>query len=508
MLKLQVFNAKQPLETRSLEFSVEASSERAYAIGGEPSGDIFLSSPHIETLAGIIRLRDHKYYFTAIANGEDWRYNEESVDLDRDYPLYINDILRLCEYVLIVESVPQGERTARTAENTGSNRKNPENGNRLQQLKARLNRKNNAPSAPPTPVVPPPIAAIVEKELTLRCIATIDETHDVKTFRFLAEPPTRFTYKAGQFITLKPIINGKPVTRSYSISSTPSRPDILEITVKRVPAPVDVPDAPPGLVSNWLHDHLHAGDSLQTKGIGGKFTCVDHPSRKLLLISAGSGITPMMAISRWVYDTGADHHIVFFHSARDRQDIIYHRELQLLETRNPHFRLAISLTRCQDTDWKGFTGRLDEKMVAAIAPDYRERTVYVCGPDSFRKGVKSLLASINFPMDNYHEESFGGAKKPKTEPKEAGKTAIVLMAKSAREITTNGGDTLLDLAEAEGIYIPSSCRSGNCGTCKARKLEGEIEYDGDPKGLDDAEREAGYLLTCIARPLTRVVIDA
>jgi ferredoxin-NADP reductase len=506
MLKLQVFNAKQPLETRELAFSIEESSEREYAIGGEPSGDIFLSSPHIETLAGIIRPQDQKYYFTAIANGEDWRYNEETIEIQRDYPLHINDILRLREYVLIVESVPQGERTTETRENPRSNRKNPENGNRLQQLKTRLNRKNNAPPAPSPPTVPPPIAPIVAKELTLRCIATIDETHDVKTFRFLAEPPARFTYKAGQFITLKPIINGKPVTRSYSISSTPSRPDILEITVKRVPA--DVPDAPPGLVSNWLHDHLHAGDSLQTKGIGGKFTCVDHPSRKLLLISAGSGITPMMAMSRWVYDTGADHHIVFFHSARDRQDIIYDRELQLLEARNPHFRLAISLTRCQDTQWQGFTGRLDEKMVAAIAPDYPERTVYVCGPDSFRKGVKSLLASINFPMDNYHEESFGGAKKPKTEPKEARKTAIVLMAKSSKEITTDGGDTLLNLAEAEGIDIASSCRSGNCGTCKARKLAGEIEYDGEPRGLDDAEREAGYILTCIARPLDRVVINA
>jgi ferredoxin-NADP reductase len=520
MLKLQIFNAKHPLETRELEFPVEESSARDIAIGSAPERDIPLTSPRIEAIAGIIRPGDKEYRFTPIAHRDDWRYNDETVEIDRSYSLQVNDILRLREYVLIVQSVPFSEKIARSPETGKSNRKSPENGNRLQQLKTRLNRKNNTPA--PAPVTPAPlavgaalplpaaIAPIVEKDLTLCCIATIDETHDVKTFRFVADPPTRFTYKAGQFITIKPVIDGKPVTRSYSISSTPSRPDVLEITVKRVPAPPDVPDAPPGLVSNWLHDNLKAGDTLQTKGIGGNFTCVDHRSRKLLLISAGSGITPMMAMSRWVYDTGAEHDIVFFHSARDRQDIIYDRELQLLEQRNPNFHLAISLTRCQDTDWTGLTGRLDEKTVATIAPDYKERTVYVCGPDSFMKGAKELLASIDFPMDNYHEESFGGAKKPKAEKKDAPageKTAIVVLAKSEREIATDGSDTILDIAEEAGIDISSSCRSGNCGTCKARKLEGEVQYDSDPKGLDEAESDAGYILTCIARPVDRVVID-
>jgi ferredoxin-NADP reductase len=247
------------------------------------------------------------------------------------------------------------------------------------------------------------------------------------------------------------------------------------------------------------------GDSLQIEGIGGNFTPIERPDPKLLLLSAGSGITPMMSISRWVYDTGTARDIVFFHGARDRPDVIFARELQLLERRNPDFHLAISLTRCQDPGWRGATGRLDEKLLLAIAPDYRERAVYVCGPDSFMGGVKELLTSMDFPMANYHQESFGERKRVRGEKVEGG--AVVVLARTGKEIVADGEGSLLELVEAEGIEIGSACRSGSCGTCKARLLEGRVSHDGEPSGLDREESERGYILPCIARPLERVVLD-
>jgi ferredoxin-NADP reductase len=508
MLKIKLFNATQPLQTRELEFPAAEAGE--YAIGNSSNCAIPLSSPRISEITAVIRHRAGQYSFIALDRTTDCQYNQEKVEIDRSYHLSIDDIIRIREYVLIVAAVPMSEKPVRERKLTTAIKKKikpSENGyiSPTEPIKTRIEPKNIPLFTPPSPISP----STLEKDLTLRCLAVIDETHDVKTFRFLATDSRQFRYKAGQFITLKLNIDGKSVLRSYSISSTPSRPDVLEITVKRVPSPPDLPHVPPGLVSNWLHDHLKAGDILETKGISGKFSCVDHPSRQLLLISAGSGITPLMAMTRWLYDTGKDHDIIFFHSARDREDIIYDRELQLLNQRNPRFHLAISLTRSQDQSWEGLTGRLDAKMLQAIASDYKERTVYVCGPDTFMSGVKNLLASLAFPMNNYYEESFGSGKKVKKEKTGAGtgeKTSLLIFRESGKEIASDGQETILDIAAAEGIEINSSCRSGNCGTCKVRKLAGEVKYEGEPKGLEATEAEAGYILACIAYPVATVTI--
>ncbi len=146
----------------------------------------------------------------------------------------------------------------------------------------------------------------------------------------------------------------------------------------------------------------------------GKFTNFANPANKLLLISAGSGITPMMSMSRWICDTISDVDIVFLHSAKSPEDIIFRQELEMMTTRYSKFKLAITVTRpVPGQPWYGYTGRINETILPAIAADYKDRTVYVCGPNSFMEATKELLQKISFPMENYYEESFGGAKKKK-----------------------------------------------------------------------------------------------
>jgi glycine betaine catabolism B len=199
-------------------------------------------------------------------------------------------------------------------------------------------------------------------DLTVKCMQIIEETTDAKTFRFVAEPPVLFSYKPGQFVTLDLEIDGAQISRSYSISSTPSRPHSLEITVKRVPS--SSPDLPRGLVSNWLNDNLQVGDRLKLSGPMGKFTCFNYPAPKLLFLSAGSGITPMMGMSRWIHDSGADCDVVFFHSARTANDVIFRDELELLATRQQNFHLAISLTGKSSST--GLKGRLSPAMLEVV----------------------------------------------------------------------------------------------------------------------------------------------
>ncbi|NEP51836.1 MAG: iron-sulfur cluster-binding domain-containing protein, partial [Moorea sp. SIO3C2] len=247
-------------------------------------------------------------------------------------------------------------------------------------------------------------------------------------------------------------------------------------------------------------------------------------------ISAGSGITPMMSMSKWLCDTGADVDVVFVHSARSPQDIIYHQKLQLMAALHPNFKLAITTTRPElDQAWCGYTGRLNEAMVAEMAPDFRDRIVYVCGPNPFMAGVKGLLAGLDFPMENYNEESFGGKKPSKkkaaaTNPEpvkgedrprlhlvESPSTSnepTVVFAESGKEVTCDAEDVILDVAEQEGVPLPSGCRMGACGACKRKLLEGKVEYDEEPDALEEDERQQGMILTCVARPVGRVVVSA
>ena len=130
----------------------------------------------------------------------------------------------------------------------------------------------------------------------VRCLKVIQETHDVKTFCFDMAQPMLFFFKPGQFITLELAIGTEKVMRSYTISSAPSIPYSFSVTVKRVAG---------GQVSNWLHDNLQSGDLLTVHGPVGQFNCMDFPAEKVLLLSGGVGITPVMSMARWLFNTNA-----------------------------------------------------------------------------------------------------------------------------------------------------------------------------------------------------------
>jgi ferredoxin len=197
----------------------------------------------------------------------------------------------------------------------------------------------------------------------------------------------------------------------------------------------------------------------------------------------------------------------------------------------------------------GMRGRLTSAMLEILAPDWRDRTVFVCGSESFMQSTKSLLQTMGFPMSQYHEESFGGAKKSSKStpdqkelvreqspafgikawlsklqlPQEAlqavnkapsipkaskAPVATVVFAKSAKEIPSDGEESILEIAEQAGVKIRSSCRVGSCGSCKKVKLEGEVKMEGyDPDALEPLEVDAGYILCCVAFPRGKVAID-
>ncbi len=525
--------------------------DRECSIGRLTSSGLVLDRSEVSRLHAKLSFQHGNYYFTDLASSAGSRIHNELVQPDRAYLLCVGDIIQIGNYQLTVMNLNNAEECTTISE--------------------------EIPMTPEEymPVATTPVAQIdrwLKGDLKVRCLEIINETADAKTFRFVAEPPVLFTYKPGQFVTLDLGIDGAQVLRSYSISSTPSRPHSLEITVKRVPPAGE--GLPPGVVSNWLHDSIRVGDAIDLSGPFGKFTCFNHPDRKLLFISAGSGITPMMSMSRWIGDTMANCDIVFLHSARHPDDIIYRQELELMSARHSKFRPLITLTRSQSgKGWLGLTGRIDANLIRSNIPDFADRTVFVCGPDTFMEATKQVLMSLDYPMDKYHEESFGA---PKRKSKPVGKSAVseaspapriprglkkillqglmgkqesgkqvavaqsdlqshskstnveksapispvatmatsnqqqmlVRFQKSNLDIACDGEESILDIAEQAGVKIRSSCRAGACGSCKQKKLDGQVKMeDFDSDALEPSEQAAGYILTCVAFPQGRVVMD-
>jgi glycine betaine catabolism B len=333
----------------------------------------------------------------------------------------------------------------------------------------------------------------------LICSHIADETHDVKSFFFRAKTPAQFKFLPGQFITLELPINGETIHRSYTVSSTPTRPHTISITVKRQPN---------GIVSNWLHDNLKIGDTLNVLPIAGDFSCVHHAASKYLFLSGGSGVTPLMSMSRSFYDLAEDADIVFIHSARSPADIIFAQELALIEAR-PHFRTAFVCEK-GDANWSQPTGYLTLGLLKQIAPDFAQREVFTCGPSPYMAAVRELLKKVDFDMAHYHEESFNFAElnaSVTTEtPKMSGGGFSVELTKSGVTISCAADQFVLNAAHAAGYRLPSACSQGLCGTCKSKLISGKVDMK-HKGGIRPREIEQGLFLPCCSKPLSNLVIE-
>ena len=345
-----------------------------------------------------------------------------------------------------------------------------------------------------------------ETDDVLVCCQVRDETHDVRTFVFEAAPARLFAFKPGQFLTFSLMLESGPVSRCYTISSPPTRPHTVSITVKRVP------DGP---VSNWLHDTLRPGMTVNAIGPLGDFTNDEATAGKFLFLSGGSGITPLMSMARAHDDRSSGADILFVHSARSPADIVFRDEQALIARHHGGFRsIAICETDAPHEVWGGYRGRLDPGMLASIAPDLHEREVFVCGPAPYMAAVRTMLAAAGYDMTRYHQESFDfealSAEQPALpEALETLTEAVVHQVeftKTRRKIACGPGLTILEAARANGLRLPSSCAKGMCGTCKSRLVSGTVvmEHAG---GIRQREIDAGMILICCSRPTSDVVVE-
>jgi ferredoxin-NADP reductase len=369
------------------------------------------------------------------------------------------------------------------------------------------------------PSLQSPVCWSEEDQTVLVCTAVTDVTHDVKNFVFEPQGEQVFDFDAGQFLTLMLDIDGYPVNRCYTISSPPTRPHRIAITVKRVLG---------GTVSNWVHDNIVPGSKVSAMAPLGAFTLAKQPAEKYLFLSAGSGITPLMSMIRTMYDLGSDADVVFLHSARTPSDIVFRHELAAIESLMPNLRVVHVCENDYPSErWGGMRGRLSPTMLQTIVPDLHERATFNCGPVPYMDAVRRILGELDYDLSNYHEESFSfddPAQPGATPPPEGvaydeiaispppasddAETAYsVEFVKSGRTVTCRPDQNVLDAALAAGVRIASSCSQGMCGTCKLPKLSGEVEMNHNG-GIRPKEVAAGKILACCSKPLSDLSLDA
>lgn len=331
-----------------------------------------------------------------------------------------------------------------------------------------------------------------EQFLSLRCISRVEETRDVVTFRFALPKSAIIDYTAGQFITLYPEIAGTEKSRCYTLSSSPSRPVDIAITVKRVTG---------GQVSNWLHDNLKVGDYIKASGPIGEFNVHSSAAKKMLLLSAGSGITPMLSIARYLSDIHSGRDIVFYHQARTEADLICEDELLWLKRQNPNLQLIFSLSQ-PESNWLGIKGRISRNQLIHEIPDLPQRSVMCCGPEGFMQQAKEFCRQLGLAEQRWYEESFG--KPPGIDPLPLDQTLQIHFGE--RTVTGNNKETLLEQAEDSGLFIPSGCRAGVCGACKVKLITGEVHRSSEIPLTEDEKRE-GVILSCSCVPETDITIE-
>lgn len=331
----------------------------------------------------------------------------------------------------------------------------------------------------------------------LRCLSVTDETPGVKTFRFAPESGAIVRFHAGQFVTLGLPLASGTVWRCFTIASSPLRPEAIDLTVKTQTGGATLNAS----ATAWMHAHLRAGISLAAQPPAGPFCLMHPPEVPLLLVSAGSGATPMVSIARFLRDIGDRTPVHYVHLGRGEDTLLFRAEIEAIAAELGSWKV----------DWlTTASGRPDAAAFARLTPDLARREVFCCGPAGFMAAVEDAHARAGGPATRFRKEAFVAIPIP--ELATAGPAAetparfTLRFQPSGRETETAAEETVLTAAGRLGIAIPYACGDGICGTCRIRKISGEVEMH-HQGGIEEEEIADGEILACCSYPRSSLVLE-
>lgn len=330
------------------------------------------------------------------------------------------------------------------------------------------------------------------------------------TFAIPKELEDDYSFSPGQYLTLRTMMDGEEVRRSYSICSGPDDGE-LRIAVKRIDG---------GAFSSWAADELKRGDELDVMTPTGRFGIVPGSGAAQVYVgfAAGSGITPILSIVKGVLAREPDSRFFLFYGNRSTAGMLFREALEELKDRFIQRLSVFHVISGEEQDIPILHGRLDGEKVRvllrSLVPAADVDHVFICGPSGMSEDIEATCRDIGIGAERIHVErfvsEFGGKPRPKAviaagAPPKA--VAALIIDGKRREVPVAEGEAILDAALRAGLDLPFACKGGMCSTCRAKLVEGsarmEVNYS-----LEPWELEKGFILTCQARPTTgRVVVD-
>lgn len=378
---------------------------------------------------------------------------------------------------------------------------------------------------PRRPSVQPPPTDSLGALLSARSLRVVQIQRETpSSVAITLEDPTGqpVPFLPGQFLTLLLSIQGAPpIRRAYSIASSPTHPQRITIACKRVPS---------GLASTYLHEQLTPGTLLPVLGPSGTFTPKDSDGspRRFVLIAGGSGITPILSIVRATLVQAPATQLILLYGNVSADEIMFLAELSSLAEQFPqalhvrhvldHLPPALPPFVLAPVQGPLSEGTLHEQLAALVSPDERPTTYFVCGPAPMMDAAQRVLRARGIPDADILQERFASLGTLPTPP--SGETTSDAQQVRALRISLRRGkapatehatlvhpqQTLLEAGLSVRKDLPFSCAMGGCGACKARLTQGEVQMN-EPNCLTQAERQAGYVLCCVAHPRSDVAIE-
>lgn len=354
------------------------------------------------------------------------------------------------------------------------------------------------------------------QELTVKRVNP--ETAGSVAITFDIPPSAReaFRFEPGQYLTLRAVVDGQDLRRSYSISSARSRlsgAGEIEIGIRQVPG---------GLFSNWAAQSVKAGDTLSVMSPDGRFTVRKQRAIHRVGFAAGSGITPILSIVASTLEEQPGSKFTLVLGNRRMSSVMFNEALQDLKDRYLDRLTLIHILSSQAQEVDLLQGRIDAQkvrdIIAAFLPVASMDEVFVCGPEAMIETTERALVEAGVPANRVYAERFTSST-PATGAATAGsagqaaghvgkQTAITIVVDGKRhEITMGANERILDVALNAGLDLPFSCRGGVCCTCRVKVMEGTVAMDKN-FALEPWEMQQGFVLSCQAHPTSeRLVVS-
>ena len=334
---------------------------------------------------------------------------------------------------------------------------------------------------------------MADHTISLRLREIIRETDDAKTFVFETSGGSTLNYKAGQFLTFLIDMHGHEVRRSYSMSSAPGVDAFPAITVKRVPN---------GEISRFWIDTVKTGDTFKVLAPSGRFVLEkeDAGARDIVLIGAGSGITPLFSLLKQTLTQEPESRVTLIYASRNVRNTLFWAQITDWQERFPERLRVIHIHSQPAEDWAGIQGRINntrlEQLVAKSIRFKREDArFFICGPFELMRSAGITLHFMGFHSEQIRKENFVIPSPPPPPPVSNPHRITLDFRGSKYGLLVPAHSTVLDAALAEGIQLPYSCKGGRCASCAAVCTSGKVHMSVN-EVLTDRDLTEGWILTC------------